>query len=146
MNTQRIVVAQFCDDIRREIGNKYSLIGCYSDELIVDKFPAVLPKLCAQIRAITTLDQPFKRLIFRAFLNDEQFAQIEIPQQDLVKGTEIVQRRPFAMRISLIAMMQFSPFPFSQESQLRVEAETEDGIVPGSFLVLRERKPEDPAQ
>lgn len=38
-----------CDDIREEVGNKRSLMGVYSDNLILKSFPATLPKICLYI-------------------------------------------------------------------------------------------------
>ncbi|MGH6824092.1 hypothetical protein [Methyloceanibacter sp.] len=36
----------FCDDIRAELGGKFSFMGCYTGNLIVhDKLPLMLPKL-----------------------------------------------------------------------------------------------------
>lgn len=34
----------FCDDVREEINNKHSFIGVYDKEIIVKKFPTLLPK------------------------------------------------------------------------------------------------------
>ena len=38
-----------CDDIRSETGNKFSLMGIYGSNIVIKKFPAVLPKLCLGI-------------------------------------------------------------------------------------------------
>lgn len=35
-----------CDDIREEKNNKFSLMGIYGKEIIFNKLPALLPKLC----------------------------------------------------------------------------------------------------
>lgn len=35
-----------CDDIRFEQGNKVSLIGVYTDGILVPRFPYLFPKLC----------------------------------------------------------------------------------------------------
>ena len=45
----------FCDDIREEVGGKYSLIGVYSDLLEVVSFPVVLPQLAF---AVTLWESP----------------------------------------------------------------------------------------
>lgn len=34
-----------CDDVRKETGNKYSLMGVYGKKLILKNLPAVLPKM-----------------------------------------------------------------------------------------------------
>ena len=144
MTTRRILLAQFCDDVRQELGNKYSLMGCYGDEIIIDKLPAALPKLCAQLRAVTPLDKPFKRLAFRAFLNDELIAEIELPQDQLDQAAKAVCTREDSIRLSVMAIMAFSPLMIAEPSRLRVEAETEDGVLNGGSINLRERKPGDP--
>lgn len=36
----------FCDDIRHELSGKFTLVGCYSDHLLVAQVPTTLPKLC----------------------------------------------------------------------------------------------------
>jgi hypothetical protein len=36
-----------CDDIRQEVGNESSLMGCYGVSMVLTDFPVVLPKLCA---------------------------------------------------------------------------------------------------
>jgi len=36
----------FCDDIRHEIGNKFTLVGCYGKELYIQELPSKLNKLC----------------------------------------------------------------------------------------------------
>ena len=38
-----------CDDIRREIGNKISLIGLYQETILVSSLPYIFPKLCFHI-------------------------------------------------------------------------------------------------
>ena len=53
----------FCDDIRQEIGGKYSLVGCYGGELIVvSDGNAVLPKLCASINLRIPSDHEFQEI------------------------------------------------------------------------------------
>lgn len=54
----------FCDDIRREIEGKTSLIGVNnSNQIIVKrKFPVFLPKICLWLTVKTAADAPFKSL------------------------------------------------------------------------------------
>lgn len=144
MTETRNLVALFCDDIRQEVGNKYSLMGCYGDELIVEKMPAILSKLCVQLRVQTPLDRPFKQLVFRAYLNDDSLAEIEVPQDQIEKASETIRSREDARRITFMVIMGLAPLAVSEASRLRVEVETEEGILHGGYLSLRERTPEDP--
>ena len=138
-----MVIAQFCDDIRQEIGNKYSLMGCYGDEMVIDKLPAVLPKLCAQIKVLTPADRPFIRLLVRATINGETAAEIEMPVPRIDEKVSEKARTSETGRLSMVAIMAISPLPITEPCKVRIEAETEDGIIKGSALSIRERTQED---
>lgn len=142
--TSRLVIAQFCDDIRHEIGGKITLVGCYHGEMIIDKLPAILPKLCAQISVFTPAGRPFERLLLRANINGDPLAEIEMPIQALNESIQTRKLKPELGRLSTMALMAFSPLPVIEPCKVRIEAETEDGITQGSFLIIRERTPDDP--
>ena len=146
MNDNRIVVAEFCDDIRHEVGFKYSLMGCYSGgELIVDSLPIVLPKLFTSIIALSPIDKPFLSLTFRAYLNTDLISENEIPAQSLKENyASIIDKANDSSRFSITIHMGFVPLVIQQNSVLRIEAETEDGIIKGSRLSIRQRLETDP--
>ncbi len=139
MSASRIVISQFCDDIRQEAGNKYSLMGCYGNELFVKKMPALLPKLCVQVRVITPIDNPISKLIIRAVMNDDIIAEMNVPL------TEIMPPIPSGIddpvRIELTAMMNFSPLTVSEPSKLCIEAEADNEVLRGGILLFREFQP-----
>lgn len=139
MSEPRIIVTQFCDDVRYELGNKFSLIGCYSDELIVDQLPVALPKLCVQIRAFTPIDSPFSKLVFRALLGDDTIAEIDLKADE----KSIPVAPPDAKRMGLTAFMCFAPLGVTETTLLRIEAETEEGVLRGGRLMIRERTADD---
>ena len=141
MRAGRIVVTQYCDDIRREVGNKYSLMGCYGNELIAETLPAVLQKLCAQVRVITPIDQPFSKLVIHAFLNEDSIADIEI---DTTKMSEMEKEAsPDANWITVTAMLVLSPLAIEKPCTLKIEAETEGETLKGAAFRIRAREPED---
>lgn len=142
--SSRLVIAQFCDDIRHEIGGKITLVGCYAGEMIIDKLPAVLPKLCTQITAITPDGRPFERLLLRAYINGDILAELEMPTQAMKESIQKKQLKSELGRLSAMALMAFSPLAVTEPCKVRIEAETEDGIIAGSFLRIRERTPDDP--
>lgn len=135
MSAGRYLFVQFCDDIRQEVGNKLSLIGCYGSELLVEKLPAILPKLCVQAHLSTPLDQPFERATLRAYINGDILAELEFP----VAAVNARPRAddPTATRMNFTAIMALSPFIFDKEGVVRIEAETESGIVKGGRLRLQ---------
>lgn len=143
MSSKRIVVTQYCDDIRREVGNKYSLMGCYGSELITEKLPAVLQKLCVQVRVITPIEQPFSKVVIHAFLNGDNIADFDI---DISKMPEAEKEAfPDANWMTITAMLVLSPLAIEEPCMLKIEAETEDETLRGGSLRIRERGPEEPA-
>jgi hypothetical protein len=135
MNGDRLLIAQFCDDVRQEVGNKFSLMGCYGGELLVDSLPAVLPKLCVQVKLLTPKDRPFERAVLRAMLNDDLLGELEIPVQQL--NATIRDNDPaVSHRLTYGAIMTFAPFVFEKEGVLRLDAETDSGPIKGTRLRL----------
>ena len=143
MSSNRIVVTQYCDDIRREVGNKYSLMGCYGSELIVEKLPAILQKLCVQVRVITPIDQPFGKVVIHAFLNGDNIADIDIDTSKISEAEK--EASPDANWITITAMLVLSPLAIEEPCTLKIEAETEDETLRGGSLRIRERGPEESA-
>lgn len=142
--SSRLIIAQFCDDIRHEIGGKMTLVGCYAGEMIINELPAVLPKLCAQITVFTPFDRPFERLILRAFINGDILGELEMPVDTMKDSIQKKELTSELGRLSARAFMVFSPLPVIEPCKVRVEAETEDGVVRGSILKIRVRTPDDP--
>jgi hypothetical protein len=44
-----VIFPIICDDIRQEVGGKFSVMGIYSDNIVLNKFPFTFSKLCFQI-------------------------------------------------------------------------------------------------
>jgi len=44
-----IATALFCDDIRFEVGNKLTYVGCYDVEIVLPELPFVLPRFCVSV-------------------------------------------------------------------------------------------------
>ena len=76
MTHNRTVIAQFCDDVRQEIGNKFSLMGCYGTDLYVPSFPITLPKLCVFVNARTPRENPFQQLTLRLVKGGEVLSEL----------------------------------------------------------------------
>lgn len=43
------IFAQFCDDIRQEVGGKTTLVGLYNEVIIADALPCILAKFCVYL-------------------------------------------------------------------------------------------------
>ena len=133
----RLVVGQFCDDIRLEVGHKLSFIGCYNDEMIVQSFPATLPKLAVQAKALTPLRCPFKRLTFKLNLQSNTVAQLDADVAALSQVNERASQGSDTRWIWISAVMVVSPLVVTEAGELTLTAETESGPVRGSILRVR---------
>lgn len=139
-NADRFLTATFCDDIRQEMGNKLSLMGCYQGELIVLAAPVVLPKLCVYASAWTPKENPFKLLTLRVVQDDEiELARLDIPTQPLDEGARIQDAT--ATRKTVSTAIAFSPFFIEKPMSLRLMAITEEGEIVGPRLLIKVAAP-----
>ncbi len=135
-NSDRFLTATFCDDIRHEMGNKLSLMGCYQGELIVPEIPIVLPKLCVYASAWTPKDRPFKSLTLRVIQGDEnELARLELPTLPLDEGVRIQDAT--ATRNTVSTAIAFSPFSIEKPTSIRLLATTEEGEIVGPRLLIK---------
>jgi hypothetical protein len=136
MTPNRTVIAQFCDDVRQEIGNKFSLMGCYGTDLYVPTFPITLPKLCAFVHVRTPREQPFLRLTLRLVRGGETLSELEANPEKLNAG----DTPDWARWLSMTGILAVAPFHASGPCRLQVLAETEsETLESGQFLIERMR-------
>lgn len=138
MLAERFISFQFCDDIRQEIGNKFSLIGCYGGIIEVDPIPSVMPKLCALVRVHTPIERPFSKLVVRILRDDTPVAEVVFPPEAFVNES---WKTPGARGHALRAMIVMAPFAVESPCDLRVEAETEEATLAGGRVWIRAAAP-----
>lgn len=134
MADSRFVDCIYCDDIRNEVGNKLTLVGCYGPDLIVEKIPATLPKLCVLAKVFTPVDQPFERLTLRVFVGETMVAELQVPTSQLDQRV-----REDSRWFLLTAALTLSPMFIENACVVRVEAETEDGTLVGPKMRVSQR-------
>ena len=126
--SDRVLTAIFCDDIRHEVGNKMSFMGCYQNELFVPTAPIALAKLCVYVTLLTPIARPVRSLRFRVLMDDDrELARVEIPDEAFTNMAVVSEGA--ATRTSVSAAMMFSPFTIEKGSVLRVLADTDEGEV-----------------
>jgi hypothetical protein len=134
-NADRFVHAIFCDDIRQEIGNKVSFMGCYQGELFVPFVPLMLPKLCVQVTVATTVERPLKALTVRLDQGTNQLAVIEISGDELARAIPPATEDKTRLAASVGVML--APFTITEPGELRVVVITEEGEMPGPRLRIK---------
>ncbi len=140
----RYLHVTYCDDIRHELRGKVSLIGCYGPDLIADRLPAVLPRLCLRAEVVSPISRPFERLKLRVVLNGETLVEENIPQEGYVPKASHTPVAP-SLQVALF-MVALSPFSIKEPGVLRVEAQTEAEILQGPGLRLLARSEPDGAK
>ena len=60
-----------CEDVRQEVGNKFSLMGLYSGEIIVNKLPSFIRSL-AFVLMLEDVLKSFKKISAKLFLPGEK--------------------------------------------------------------------------
>ncbi|MBL8446728.1 MAG: hypothetical protein JNJ44_04860 [Zoogloeaceae bacterium] len=140
-------VTTFCDDIRQERGNKYSLMGCYGHELILDEIPAILPRVCAHVVVSMPISALPENLTIRARIKDDVIGEVGVPPGDLAAILEKLEKQGLndASRINLQVVMGFSPLVVPGDIMLRILVETELGESGAGRLAIRKRNESDPA-
>lgn len=142
----RTVLTIFCDDIRHEIGGKFSYIGVYTGQMFVPSFPITLPKLCLAMSVITSAETPFHKLVMRILKDDAVLAEAALDDTQLSNGVEAVAEVPEDARKERVQLLQsmfvFSPFQLEVPCALRVRIETESGELRGVGLRIEKAPPE----
>ena len=128
----------YCDDIRQEVGNKFSYMGVYSSELIVPSTPVLLPKLCIAVKVSTDIGDPFEALEARVVKvkgDDEtellSTGALQLPTD--LSGLDDGVNRRFAVQLTFM----LAPFQIDEETILRVKAITEREELRGMGLRIR---------
>jgi hypothetical protein len=125
MPNPRVGHALFCDDIRMEVGNKPSFMGCYSGEMNVPaSFPAFLPKFGIAAWLICDVDDPPTFFKATVVLSDgKDFFSIEgsvgLPKQ----------LPPDTKKLNFSTLIPLAPLPVPCEGNLEVWIETELGKI-----------------
>jgi hypothetical protein len=141
--------AIYCDDIRNEVGGKYSLMGVYQSEMVFPQFPALAPKFCARITLRFAVDdRPRESLKIQLFSGDILLGAMEINQEQ-IQSSELPPQDPdippedriLAIQTALI----FSPFPIEAPCRLRLRAYVDGSEIKGNGLKIRLPSPEERA-
>jgi Family of unknown function (DUF6941) len=138
----RLMYAIFCDDLRAEVGNKYSVMGVYTGQLFVPQVPIILPKLCLLMRARTPADQPFRQLKFLVLKGEELIAELAAPEAELAAGAASLQAptsEPQYMELGVT--LTFQNFLVEGPLLLRARAITETGELKGGSLSIAIQSP-----
>lgn len=128
----------YCDDIRNEVGNKFSFMGIYTRELTIPN-PLLLPKLCIAVKVVTDVDDPLESITVRVvkIKNGEEIELLSTGSLPLPSLTDLPARDGDTTCMLLQMQFVLSPFQIEEEATIRVKATTEREELIGAALRLR---------
>jgi hypothetical protein len=140
----------FCDDIRREVGGKYTLVGIYRSDMVIHaELPVALPKLGLAIQVQSPIDKPLDRVKVLISLPGDSEGSPSVTAE--LVGSKALARSPEVPEdiecfVALNAELVLSPVEIKQEGYIRVRAETEGELLRIGALRIRKNIPEEAPQ
>ncbi len=143
MKSERHLTTIFCDDVRKEEGNKLSYMGVYKGLLAVPTLPTVLPGLCFALELRVTRDMiPLAELRFRICKDDEVLSESVVPAEALAATRSAAEAADIGDdRFSQFGtIFQMVPVPLEGPCFLRARAICDGEEVRGGSLAVVEQK------
>lgn len=130
---QRTLQTIFCDDIRHETSGKLTLVGVYSDSLVVSTLPATLPRLCLVARLLSPMNEAPSAVKLRIFRGEELLQ--EVVANEIARPT----RKPTDhTQVQIVQfLLEFPSFEIATPCVLRVHAEVGGGKIYGAPLNIQ---------
>lgn len=125
----RFAHAFFCDDIRYEVGNKVSLMGIYSKDLIFPTLPAFVGRLGVVLTIDTDINEPIETIKVLVEKDAETLIELtpEKLEQDYQSTARLAEHHDEPSRLSLNMHIMLSPMTIASACMLRVKV-TIDGV------------------
>lgn len=142
MSFEPFMWVTFCDDVRQEVGNKYSMMGIYGSNLIVPSFPTVLPKLCCTFNVRVPVDALPRQVVFKLFRGDEAIFEAEMsPASDQNTLAQLPPELDESHALTIATVAQFMNFAVTEQVLLRARAIVDGRELRGGSLELLAASP-----
>jgi hypothetical protein len=140
--SDRVAICLFCDDIRQELGNKFSLMGVYGSDLIFPVEPQnfLLPKFAAFVTISSDLDDAPTRISISGYIppNRTEIVKLEMPELPPVSHPEDATRAHFR------TVLEFPPFVIGEDGVIEVVISTERETIRAGRLFVHFVPPSPP--
>jgi hypothetical protein len=107
-----------CDDVRRELGNKMSLMGVYSGDIILNRLPSNLKSLVF-VLVLENIQTSFKKII----------VTLKLPK-DKANELTIDAPKKIDLKMNMNLAIGFSPVIIKNEGNAKVEFRFDDDEKP----------------
>ncbi len=129
----RILQTIFCDDIRHETSGKLTLVGVYSDSLVVSTLPVTLPRLCLVARLLSPMNEAPSAVKLRIFRGEELLQ--EVVANEIAQPTH---RPTDNTQVQIVQFLVESPtFEVATPCVLRIHTEMDGGEIYGAPLNIQ---------
>jgi len=132
----------YCDDIREEIGNKFSLMGVYASDMLISELPSTISKLCVAVRLVVPIKSKLSSAVMLEVIKDqkskntpEALATSQITAKQLEQA---FTQTPAGGDYLLQANFMIGPLTFDQECAVRVRALVGKQVLEGASLQIRQ--------
>jgi len=133
---ERTYTAIFCEDIRKEVGNRISLLGSFTDTVKIPQKPlnapdevvSIIPKLCVYFRFQFDVQDQFQSLRFKVILpphkemsgsyDEDGFRDVR--PEEIETAREVAKRKGLEIA-RLVSLTEMWPFPIFGPSQCKAE-------------------------
>jgi len=132
-----------CDDIRFEVGGKYSINGVYGGDITVQGVaPTLLPKLVFILQLFFPIEYHLGSMTFRIRLHDAEIDlfKFELPAPPKIEFPDDVTKAVFR------APFPISPFPLTAPGILEVFVDTANESIRAARLDVRFVAPPEPSE
>lgn len=137
---KRYLHCLFCDDVRQEIGNKFSFMGVYQNMMYVPNMPIEFQKLCVVFSASTMVDDPFQSVTFIAKKNDDIIAEAAYSSDALSRFLEVSNNNEQSVNgksvMTAQAVMILPNIRIDEPCIIRVRAQTEREELKAPGLII----------
>lgn len=118
------VFTLYSDDIRQEVGHKFTYVGSYNGSMQVTKLPVTLSKICTTVFCLHDKDQPPREISIEVFLGDETIANATFSPEEIPTNANTTDDHPGVIQANFV----FSPLEISEPKAIRVKV-VADGTV-----------------
>jgi hypothetical protein len=134
--TERTAHVIACDDIRREVGGKFILIGMYTGSIVIHADEFATPQLVFLFLITTELDDPYQALACEVTLPGAETLRQEIP---VINRPADVQLRKLGARRRVHRVPMFVRGPILRQGRIEAKIVHEKGELPaiGMPFIIR---------
>ncbi|NLM16742.1 MAG: hypothetical protein GX221_03365 [Candidatus Riflebacteria bacterium] len=119
----------FCEDIRHEVGGKFTLVGVISNNLWTQEFPLVIPKLCLFME-------------WEGVTKDATVALNIIPPKGLkAPDTKPIMKIGHQPGINARSIMALAGFPFQEPGEYTFSLECDGKTIASETIKVEKYEP-----